>query len=176
MSKKLFLLVAFLLIGGLAFAGGTDQLGQGGYPSDAHRIYRLVHNAGAGELAANAMVIWDLTEDNGVSVTTTTLSSDSAVAGILIEAISAQSIAANTAAEDIGRANWGLMQTFGLSTVDITAAVDIAGSAMGTGTVAGEANMFSPSTTQAILNGKAGFFYDAAAAGAEDVECFLILD
>ncbi len=186
MNKKLFLFIAVLLMGGLAFsglafAGSTEIFGQGGYPSEPHKIYRLVHNPNATAISAESIVIWDLTADNGVSVTTATVSGDSAVAGILAETLPAQATAANTAAQDIGKANWALMQTYGLAQVYVDIAVGLEGSAMGasapTGGRVGEASpyaeMYNPHPR---YSGMAGFFYDTADAGDDDVECFLTLD
>lgn len=181
MSRKLFLLIAILLVGGLAFsglafAGSTEIFGQGGFQSTPHRIYRLVHNPNATVVSAERLVIWDLTIDNGVSVSYSTTSGDSAVAGILVEAILGQVIASNTAAEDIGKRNWGLMQTYGLAAVSVASGVGTAGNAMGTSPTAGEAGDFTANTSTSNANGMAGFFYDTAAAGEDEVECFLVLD
>src|SRR3990167_4305393 len=98
MRKYLLALFAVLLLAGQAFAatpgfrqnpGTGDILGQGKYQSDAHKIFRLVRYvqpsatfASAATLAADSIVVWDVTNDDGVTVTTTTISSDSAVAGI----------------------------------------------------------------------------------------------
>ncbi len=181
MSRKLFLFIAVLLVGGLAFsglvfAGSTEILGQGGYPSDPHKIYRLVHNPNATVISAEQIVIWDLTIDNGVSVTLTTTSGDSAVAGIMVELLPKQATASNTAAQDIGKANWALMQTYGLAQVSVFPAIQTAGNAMGTSNKAGEAGSFVANASTSNANGFAGFFYDTGALNGDDVECFLILD
>lgn len=166
-----------LAFSGLALAGSTEILGQGGYPSDPHRIYRYVHNPNATEISAESIVIWDLTADNGVSVNTTTLSGDSAVAGILVETLPAQVASSNTAAQDIGRNNWAFMQTYGLAEVFVGLAVITEGSAMGTGTQVGEANVYGPGADALpTQRGFAGFFYDTASALEDDVKCFLVLD
>ncbi len=182
MRKRLFisfLFIAFLLVGGVAFAGGIDQLGQGGFPSDAHIIYRFVRNAGNAELAADTLATWDLSEDDGVTITTSTISGDSAVAGILKKAIAAQATSGNTAAEDIGKANWGLLQTYGLSQVNNAAGfTPNAGDAFSCSTTAGEAAPYSVGGLGATANqqGMAGFYYDSATSGEDDVEVFLVLD
>ncbi len=181
MSRKLFLFIAVLLVGGLAFsglafAGSAEIFGQGGYPSDPHKIFRLVHNPNATVISAEAIVIWDLTADNGVSVTVSTTSGDSAVAGILTEALPAQVTASNTVAQDIGKANWVLMQTYGLAEVSVGREVNTAGAAMGTSSVSGAAGEFIANASTSNSNGFAGFFYDTALPGEDDVECFLVLD
>ena len=191
MRKFTFCLLALLLCVGVAFAatpgyrqdpGTGDILGQGKYQSDAHKIFRMVRYvpttyAGADTLDAPALVIWSLTADDGVTVTTTTTSADSAVAGIIVTQALTPDVDGNTAVEDRGGVNWTWLQTYGFCTVDVTAQVVAAGEAMGASTTAGEANSF---TITAAMNaramGNAGFFYDAADAAAEDVECFLNID
>lgn len=193
MRKRLSLFIAILLIAGVAFAaipgnrqnpGTGDILGQGKYDSDAHKIFRMVryvqpvHDAAA-TLAADSIVIWDLTDDDGVTVTTTTTSSDSAVAGILATQALTQDTDGNTAVQDRGKDNWTWLQTYGLSQVDVGAVIGVvttAGNAMGTSTVAGEAAQFVSSTSDPQAQGNAGFFYDTAAAAANNVECFIRLD
>jgi len=191
MRKFTFCLLALLLCVGVAFAatpgyrqdpGTGDILGQGKYQSDAHKIFRMVRYvpttyAGADTLDAPALVIWSLTADDGVTVTTTTTSADSAVAGIIVTQALTPDVDGNTAVEDRGGVNWTWLQTYGYSTVDITVQAVAAGEAFGASTTAGEANSF---TIIAAMNaramGIAGFLYDKADAEAEDVECFLTLD
>ena len=94
--KKLFsFLFVALLLGAMsspAFAqagyrrdpGVGDILGQGKGQDSAHKIFRMVRyvpvTADSPALAADSIVIWDVGEDDGVTVTTTTQSWDSAVA------------------------------------------------------------------------------------------------
>lgn len=178
MFKKIFTFIAILLFvsGGLAFAG-SDQLGAGGYPSEPHKIFRFVHNSTSSALAIRDVVVWDVDAGaaNGISVATTSISPDSTVAGILVEAIPAQALNSNSATDDIGKENWGLMQTYGLASVDITLAV-ISKDAMGTSTTAGEANPYRPDPVRSNRQGFAGFFYESATGGTDEVPCFLNLD
>lgn len=189
MKRKLFLVLAILLVCGVASAAtpgyrqdpGTGEIfGQGKYQSDAHKIFRMVRYVpptflGSTALAADSIVIWDLTDDDGVTVTTTTTSSDSAVAGIIVVQALTQETDGNTAAQDRGKQNWTWLQTYGLSQVNFVAGLGdtTPGHAMGTSTTAGEASMFVGNVTDAGVQGKAGFFYDLSLAGADDVEVFL---
>lgn len=192
--KIIALLIISLFIGGVASArnldspGIGDKLGQGKFESDPHKIFRLVHydqvTQGSGTLAADSIVIWDLTQDDGVTVTTTTTSWDSAVAGILVTQALTQETSGNTAAQDRGKRNWAWLQTYGKSQVNLSTTEDCtAGDVFGTSTTAGEATIYEPSVADtgakkidAAQQGKAGFFYDNGTAGDDDVECFIILD
>lgn len=194
MSKRLIsLIIAIFLLGGIVFVLGPgyredpgvgDILGQGKYQSDPHKIFRMVRSTNTAQIDADSIVIWDLTADDGVTIATTTISGDSAVAGILVKDCDAQATAGNTAAEDRGGVNWTWLQTYGESQVNYAGGGNgAAGDAMGTSTTAGEAiqmNFYLAQTADTVRNarqmGIAGFFYDANTAGEDDVECFLILD
>jgi len=161
--------------------GVGDVLGQGKYQDQAHKIFRMVRyvpvTADSPALAADSIVIWDLTEDDGVTVTTTTTSRDSAVAGIIVVQALTQDTDGNTAAQDVGKDNWTWLQTFGLAQVDVSHEIITAGSALGTSITAGEALMFAPTATDTPrAQGNAGFFYDTASGGDNDVQVFLRLD
>lgn len=185
---NLFLVLALLLVAGPALAvqqtlpQAGDVLGQNKYQSDPHRIFRMVRYVpttynGATTLAADSIVVWDTSNDDGVTVTTTTTSSDSAVAGIIVVQALTPETDGNTAAQDAGKKNWTWLQTYGKAQVNFVAtvgAVDNAGAAFGTSTTAGEAAQFVGSTTDPRAQGKAGFVYDTATAGDDDVEVFLL--
>ena len=186
-----FVILAILLVAGIAFAtpgyqrnpGTGDILGQGKQQADPHKIFRMVRYvpttySGAGTLAADSIVIWNLTEDDGITVTTTTTSSDSAVAGIIVQQALTPDTDGNTAAQDAGLGNWTWLQTYGLSQVNLLTGgkATAAGDAMGTSTTAGEAIQHIGATvsiTSSRNQGITGFFYDASTAGAHDVEVFL---
>lgn len=130
-------------------------------------------------LTKESIVIWDYISDDGVTVTTTTTSPDSAVAGILATSALTPDIGQHgwTAFQSISTRNWVWLQTYGKTMVRIGAAnAVVAGEAMSTSTTAGEAGHFRPSTTDAQLQGNAGFFYDDGAAAADSIECFLNID
>jgi len=188
MSKRIFLvLLAVLFVWGIAFAAtpgtrtspGRGEIVQMPYASDPPKRFRMVRWVGAGAtestLAADSIVVWDTTIDDGVTINTTTTSYDSSVAGILVTAALTQDTVDNTAVQDIGKDNWAWLQTYGKSQVNLaaTAASTSAGSAMATSTTAGEAAPFVASTSSSIANGFAGFFFDVATSGTDDVECFV---
>ena len=193
MRKQLFnVLLAIFFLAGVAFAetpgyrqdpGTGDILGQGKYQSDAHKIFRMVRYVpvtydGATTLAADSIVVWNLVSDDGVTITTSTTSYDSAIAGITVTQALTPDTDGNTAVQDVGQGNWTWLQTYGSCQVNLATSVTpvTAGDAMATSTVAGESAPFVSSTTNARAQGNAGFFYDAATAGDNDVQCFLSLD
>lgn len=164
--------------------GVGDILGQKKLEDEPHKIFRKVRYvpvtySGATTLAADSIVVWSLTEDDGITVTTTTTSSDSAVAGIIVTQALTPDTDGNTAAQDRGGVNWTWLQTYGLSQVNLIAGgvATAAGDAMGTSTTAGEAIQHvgdgNQTSNRARNQGVAGFFYDASTAGADDVEVFL---
>lgn len=186
MKRILSLFVAFLLIAGSAHAqagfrrdpGVGDILGQKKVQSDAHKIFRMVRYDpvtydGATTLAADSIVVWDLTSDDGITVTTTTTSCDSSVAGIIVQQALTPDADGRTAAQDRGHSNWTWLQTYGISQADNTLIVDFTGQAFGTSTTAGEVDTCTASASDPARVGIAGFFYDSAAAAATDTEVFL---
>lgn len=176
---------------GIAFAqpgyrrdpGVGDILGQGQYQSDAHKIFRMVRYdpptwSGSGTLAADSIVIWSLDDDygdDGVTVTTTTTSYDSAVAGIIVQQAQTPDADDRTAVEDIGHRNWTWLQTYGLSEATVQSPVN-SGDSIATSSTAGSITQFFPSTSDSGANGNAGFAYDAATTSATDVQVFIMLD
>jgi len=169
--KKIFALALItLLIGGIAFAGPTgpdeagDILGQGKYPGQAHRVFRLVHvnpqcNDSDG-LVAGTVVVWDDLLDDGVTVETTTTSGDSRVAGVLASTVvsnDTDGVDNNTASDDAGlTANWGWMQTYGLNDDVLADTVAIAtGTAVCAGATAGRISeiIIGTATTNAGILG-----------------------
>ena len=193
MRKYILSIFAVLLLAGTAFATGInsnpgvgDILGSGKYQSDPHRIFRMVRYVqpsatfgSASTLATNSIVVWDVTNDDGVTVTTSAISSDATVAGITATAALTADTSGNTAAQDAGKDNWTWLQTYGFTTVNFaatTGVVDVAGARFGTSTTAGEAAMCLSSVGRADLGGCAGFAYDTAAAGDNDVQVFLVND
>lgn len=186
--RKLFLvLLAVLFITGTALAAtsgnrtspGRGEIVQMPYPSDPPKKFRLVRWSGtavAGStIAANSIVVWDTTVDDGVSVNTSVISHDSSVAGIVVTTILSADVTDNTAIEDIGKDNWGWLQTYGISTVNLAAgsAAVSAGSAMSVSSTKAEAGAFVASASDSTANGYAGFFFDADAVGTDEVECFV---
>ena len=191
MKKILSFLMAILLMSGIAFAaqpgnrtspGIGDIMGNGGVPSDPHRIFRLVRcvpasgSADITTISANSIVIWDTTSADGVTVTTTTNSCDSRVAGVLVVSALTPESLGKTAAEAIGRRNWTWLQTYGLCTVDLSAetSVNTAGKAIGTSRSAYNAGEFcAADQTSSSYQGKAGFVVTAASTTGGSAVCFL---
>ena len=192
MRKALFISLAILLVAGIAFAatpgyrqspGQGDKLGQGGLQSDPGKIFRLVRYVPAGgtansaTLSADSIVIWDCTSDDGVTVTTTTTSGDTSVAGIVVKAALTPETLSNTAVQDIGKRNWTWLQTYGLSQVDMYVpdnVVPVKGAIVCSGHVGQATGYLHGQALTAV--GVAGFAMDAAAALATNVEVFLRLD
>jgi len=192
--KIISLVVIALFVAGSVYAatpgyrlspgiGENKTTMQGGTQSDPGKTFRMVRYVPAGgtgeatdtTLVAGSIVIWDLVSDDGVTVTTTTTSYDSAVAGIIVQAALTPVTLSNTAVQDRGGRNWTWLQTHGLSEVRIQtdSSTVTAGDALATGDVAGEAADFLASASDAGANGNAGFFYDTGAAAADNVECFI---
>jgi len=190
MKKVIGLALVALLMCGVAFArtgpGIGDIMGQGKLDSDPHKVFRLVRYcppdttdalfSTASSLTADSIVIWDCNSDDGVTVTTTTTSYDSAVAGVVVLAILTPDYGTQgiSALDAIGKRNWGWLQTYGKSEVYMQVdGVASAKSALACGSKPGGATLFLGSTTSSTVQGNAGFFYDAATAAATDVEVFL---
>lgn len=199
MRKVLVIFLAVLLIGSMAYGApdptgekGTSQgtgavgeiKGSGNYASDCYRTFRLVRNSETGadvmHISPDSMVIWDTVSDDGVTVTLTTTSGDSRVAGVAVSNIlTSDSGAGNTAVQDLGRRNWGYIQTYGLCQVSVdSVSTTTAGYALGTGSIdPGKASGYWDATgtlsSSASNQGDAGFYLDDAAASANNVEVFL---
>jgi len=192
MKKVISLILVALVFSVSAFAatpgdrtspGVGDVWGQKKFPSDPHRSFRKVRYVPASGTSVSAtltndsIVVWDVVSDDGVTVTTTTTSPDSAVAGIIKNKALTPEALGRTARQDEGKRNWTWLQTYGLAEVRVNATNNVVvNAAMGTSATAGEADHFLPSTSDSTKQGKAGFFLDSASAAANDVECFLVLD
>ena len=186
--KIISLILISLLIGGNAFAvtspGVGDILGAGQFPSDPGRTFRLVRYVPTGgndnipSLTADSAVIWSRVSDDGVTITTTTQTTDSGFAGIVPNAISTPDFGSLGAlvSADIGRRNWGYVQVYGLSqgTMNTVYAV-AAGDAIGTASEAGRIGVFNASATagSGLTQGNMGFALDAIAASGTNGAIFL---
>lgn len=206
--KKLFViaLVALFIGGAIGVVYAVNPSGPGGagdvmgmysrYTGDAHRTFRLVRNGPASTtvwtsataLTAGNVVIWDTTQNpygaDGISVTTTTTTADSRIAGMIVTTTPTRdasvasiqgTLPVTTATEDVGQANWGWLQTYGLSAVKATQCttgsggsgrVAAVGEGICTSTVAGQITSFLPSTTTATINGKGGFAMETFTTGS----------
>lgn len=122
MKKILSFVLALLLIGGgVSFA--DVQIDKGQTLSTASKIWFVgryartgplgnAGNAGAWEISADSVVIWDSNSNDGVSIRTTTTSYDALVAGVTIDRIPGSS-RDYSAVSDENYTNWGRIQTWG---------------------------------------------------------------
>lgn len=183
-----FLLVATLLLGmgGVAFAyddGGAVNVKEtsGGSPADAVRVYQLVRypavDAGGPEnsLSAGDVVVWDTNSDDGVTVNSThkaTMSCD-AVAGVVVSTVLTGDVNSSTssAAGDLGRKNWGYIQTYGYNaSCKIAGVVPFAGAPLCASPTDEHYAMTADSGTEAVRRRLLGFAYDTqAATGSAEV-------
>ena len=165
-------------------AGDIMGMQAGRYAGDAHRTFRLVRNGpasttvwtAAAALIAGQLVIWDTTQSpygaDGVTVTTSTTTNDSRIAGMMVSAAPTRdaslksiqgTIPVTTATEDVGQANWGWLQTYGLSLSKATVSANVAstnllvGGAVGCSDTAGRIQAFVANASTATANGNAGF-------------------
>lgn len=181
-------LIAFFMASSVAFAGPSlgysgDILGQNKYPSDPHRIFRLVHVCPAENdtdgIASGSVVVWSDLLDDGISVETTTTSGDGRVAGVLVTAVVSNDSSATirTASEDAGMtANWGWLQTYGKSAVNPTTATAVGmteGASVCAGPTAGSVTDFNAqlSTTNAGILGCALDTVAVSTAGEIFINC-----
>ena len=163
--------------------------------SDPQRTFRLVRwapTSGTIPLTADSIVIWETTTyGDGVTIATSTTSGDSRVAGVLVTAINSGDVTAQVrlASDDVGRINWGWLQTYGLAQVNVTDrnGVVTTGYAMGVSSRgAGTAGVFSGDAPAGSFYpdrvGKAGFFMETKqpwttgsgdATGDSSVKCFV---
>jgi hypothetical protein len=191
MKRILFISLAILLCAGMAYAlvptnnsGPGDIMGNGKAVSDAHKIFRLVRYVPtdntdiADTITKDSIVVWDTISDDGVTVTLSTTSADSSVAGIIVTNILTPELGAlgATAAVDVGRRNWGWLQTYGKSQADFaTTAIIAVKGAFGPSTERGMAGGWpsAGATNTGLIQGKAGFVLDAVTASLTDVDVFI---
>lgn len=178
---------------GPGYPGDILGMSTGRQASDPHRTFRFVRYKGnayyTGKCTAGTPVCWNITEDDGVTVTTAgTISNDSAYAGVVVTDITSYDVLATTtssvntytAEDDQGRRNWGFLQTYGLCTVTGIGATQItAGNAVGiTGSTSTTAlpgvTNFVASTSIPSCNGKLGFACETGTYSAtSEIDVFL---
>lgn len=186
MKKLLVLVIALsLMLGGaVAFAydeGGEINIKESsfGSASDPVRVYQLVRYPNFGptigtSLSAGDVVIWDLISDDGVTVNIigpgAISASNDAVAGVVVGAIPTADNQASSAAADIGRRNWGYIQTYGLGSAYLDKGAHTAGLGIRASTSARQAGPISVATATTAVGagyGSLGFAMDTCAAGTE---------
>jgi len=166
--KSISIALLVLFVASVAFADtgppyAGDVMCNQKYPFQPHRTFRFVRWMPTTmfdireELTADSVVIWDTNSDDGVTVTTTTTSKDSRVAGVVVAAIRTPDSTNRTVTEDIGKRNWGWLQTYGLAdNVRLGLTAVVTNSYIGTGESIGEAGPFldvrtSDVTTRGVL-------------------------
>lgn len=157
--------------------------------ADPVRNYMLVRFGEQGVntagLTQGDVVVWDIASDDGVSVNVVDVGgqpsvSNDAVAGVVISpTIPTQDGAGNTAAQDIGRRNWGYIQTYGLNN-DANVSVGTAdpsctaGDGLRASGTAKNASCIPTSTIPASGGGATlGFIYDTVTSTQADTEIFI---
>lgn len=111
MKKFLFIALALTLaFGQVCFA--DIQIDQGQAHGTAPVKFFVGRVSGHYLISADRVVVWDSTSKDGVSVTVTTTSGDQLVAGITLDTI--QGISSDSVTTDVGRSNWGRIQTWGI--------------------------------------------------------------
>lgn len=189
MKKLILIVLALTLVGGVAFAGYDEgayinnKEGSKGSPADPVRVYQLVRYA---EMAASSRpltggegVCWDTVSDDGVTIALRSKAgSRDAVAGVTVGRIPT-SEGGGTAAQEIGKSNWGYIQTYGYCPKAMVLATVAAGQAIflsETDSYLGPCLLGSivAATTPTVPQG-IGFAYDAVSSNAQDVEVFLRL-
>lgn len=198
MKKILSLvLVALLVMSGVVFAspnrvqsglnqspGNGNIMGQTGVvPSN--KIFRIVRFIPATAvihgnymISADAVAIWNTgaSGDDGITITTTTTSRDSRVAGIVQVQCNWNGTRdqATTAADSIGQENWTWLQTYGVSDMKSKGNIS-AGAVVAASSTAQHGGPYvdAGAGASATQRGVLGFAMDAPASASADIEVFL---
>lgn len=195
--KKLFSIVAILgfvatsayAIDEPTFNNQVKLRGVGAKQAEATRVVKLVRYAentqDAPSLTSGDAVVYSIVSDDGVSVVRTTTSWDNAFAGIVATTIqSSDSASTGSAADDIGRRNWGWIVTHGPTVADASAGgtnAHAAGDPFGTSSDATAVTSFAAVNTnsaaiQKRTAGKGGFFLDAGDGTTTSYEVFVMAE
>lgn len=184
--KKLILslfLALSLIGGGQAFAydeGGKVNVKEasGGSSADPIRVYTLVRYAEVAAndpaLSAGEVVAWDTVSDDGVTVGKIgDAGSTDAVAGVVVSTTIPTADSTGTAAESIGRRNWGYIQTYGICNSAMVKGSIAAGQALVADDVNAGYAAGIPNGTASRAGSIFGFAYDASSAAASGAEIFI---
>ena len=202
--KKLNL-IALLLISGLIVSSSAyattpnpDQPGivkklTGTTGWEPTRVYKLVRNASrdanTSGIVSRDVTVYSTISDDGVTVTLTLSSADTAVAGIAVTTIETSDATGtdNSAQADYGRRNWGWIQVHGPTFARVKAGGAngaLAGDAWITSrdlgaitafpTLVSNANSITVAGKSAAARG--GFFFDDVAAADTQAEVFVNLE
>jgi len=121
--KKLIAFLLLLLSFGIGEAKADVQIDEGQYKGTASVVFFVgrygrtgaIATAGANQISADSIVVWDTTSADGVSVQTSTTSGDPLAAGVTMDIIPGTS-RDNTATLDRSNNNWGRIKVWGLHT------------------------------------------------------------
>jgi hypothetical protein len=186
---KMRKILACLLILAFVFSGIAQAMptltetgeirGQGKYPFEPHRTFRLVRYVPLGTGTTENKYLNRLTPDHlvrwvsgaksgdGVSVCDSFVSNDNRIAGVIVSTILTPEPGnySNSATQDVGERNWGWLQTYGLARISCGTTVS-EGDRLCTWGRRGLGGKALPSTTDGRRGQiEAGFWlYNAAAA------------
>lgn len=172
---------------------GTGKIIEsGGYPWTPPKTFRLVRYVSPDPIALYAdwevmtkdsIVVWHTASPDGVTVTTTLITADSRVAGVLAASARLNEYLRQTAQQDYGRRNWTWLQTYGICNVISGSGDPTTGDALGTYSTAGRADQYGMpiglvgDSSRADLSphyGNAGFWMsDPNAAGEYNCKAFI---
>lgn len=201
MKKILSILSLLTLVTLPAFAIDDPQFtnvmelrGRGAGQATSPRIIKLVRNAREGDFntsfSSGDAVAYSLVSDDGVTVDYTTTSGDATFAGICATTInSSDASTGTTAADDVGRRNWGWIIVHGSAIANIRAGGTNNNNAGDFFITSGDASVITTPISfdsganiayglnqiKRVTTGKGGFFYDAAGTGptTTSVEVFV---
>ncbi len=190
MKKFYSLLLALLVLSGGSAFGYQDDGNvnnkeiSGGTAADPIRVYELVRygesGANASSISAGDVVVWSLVSDDGVTIGLNSVVgafgavlSNDAVAGVAVGTIPTAETAGNTAVADLGRRNWGYIQTYGYnSAVKVDGSTILAGSGLRASADPRRAGIGS-AATGSVGGGPLGFAFDATSASSDAAEVFI---
>ena len=112
MKKILFFVFTLALVQGVVFADLQIDRGETRGQAGAVSKFFVARNGRVAGISADRVVVWDTTSNDGVSVTTSTTSWDSLVAGVTIDAIPGITSDA-TAAANLSTGNYGRVRVYG---------------------------------------------------------------
>lgn len=143
-------------------------------PADAVRVYRLVRFAqnslDSVTLSGGDVVVWDCVSDDGVTIgLVTTVGSADAVAGVVVSPFIPTADSTGTAANSIGRRNWGYIQTSGLcTTVNITGGSATTGATLKASDTPRYATAAKSVSVDSNTTRTLGFSYDVSSQGQSE--------
>lgn len=190
--KKLFSFVALLgvLFCGTAFAAydlpdyASYQVeGSNATIATAVRVVRLVRNPISGangiSFSSGDVLIYDTVSDDGVTVNYPTncgiSTSSDAVAGVAVGSIPTSAAVGNSAAEDIGKINWGYIIIYGPAQVNHDGTTVSAGEGLRASATSGKSTSsctVSDAGTVAVGTDALGFALDASSS-TEVIDAFV---